>query len=81
MVLQQSSTREDQCLGRVRGWVLPDTFGHCVILMNPWLGFIDGFTINTEPLPHLTQTLLKYGQDSTIMSWSNIHQQVTTTTK
>ncbi len=48
--------------------------------MRPGFGLVDGFSIHSQPLTHLTQSLLKDWDNATIMSWANVHQQVATTT-
>ena len=59
----------------------PQMFGHCVILvMTPGISSIYRFSIHFKPLSNLSQSLLKYRDDSSIVGRADIHQQITTTT-
>ncbi len=57
----------------------PDILGQLVLLtLGPGSSAVYGFSVLFQPSSHLSQTLLKYRNDSTIVCWPHVHQQVTT---
>ena len=60
---------------------LPDIRSHCIILSSPWFCWVNCFTIYFKPLSHLKKPFLKDGCYSALFSWTDVQQEVSTTTE
>ena len=60
---------------------LPDIRSHCIILSSPWFCWVNCFTIYFKPLSHLKKPFLKGRCYRALFSWTDVQQEVSTTTE
>ena len=85
--LQHSSTRplqHDRVHSGVAARLLLHRVPHVrcrrVVLVRPGAACVDGVTVDAQPRSDVTQSLLEQRDDSPVRSWSDVHQNVSTTT-
>src|SRR5690625_4691008 len=69
-----------QTIHMARSLSVPHILVDGIVLMCPRVALIDRFTINLKPLSHLEHSLFKQRNDSAIVRWTKVDQNVSATT-